>query len=129
MNRILDLLTETLPRDTRELVTRRFHALEKQLIYYTEKGDKRALFAQKAGWGVERLKIVLALNAFYQIVLAPLASSAREIRSPNPMVNIDILYGSSFVCDQDWRQQVNSAETYFLEILRQMGIDQKLLFH
>lgn len=127
MNSVLETLSSTLPRDSRDIVIGRFNALERQLDYLIEKQDRRVRAVMKKGWGVKRLKIVLALNSFYQTILSPLASSARDFNRLSPLSDLDILYGSSFRCDAEWRTKISYADTYFHEVLSQMGINRAMM--
>lgn len=126
METIRDILAERLPRDIRDTFLARCGYLDSQLSYFREKEDQRLLVAGRGGWTMRRLRVVLALNAFYQIVLAPLASSARP--TENSFVSrIDVVYGASFVSDAQWRADINRAYDAFTTLVAQFGIRDRFL--
>ncbi len=126
MNQVLSILAEGMPADTRENFTKRAQILVKQLHYFTGQSDPRILRAKKAGWSVPRLEVVMALNAFYQTVLAPLASSARP-DGQTFLRDIDLVYGDSLVVDRAWRTKVREADSAFLQLVFDLEIQKTLL--
>jgi len=50
----------------------------RELRFLKARQDRFLAVIQSAGWTDERLEVLCGLNFFYQLVLGPLASSARE---------------------------------------------------
>lgn len=126
MQQVISMLGEKLPRDTRDIFTRRCDVLIRQLHYFAEKADKRVRRAGRAGWSVRKLEVLLALNAFYQTVLAPLASSARPTRG-SFLSEVDVVYGDSLVVDRQWRREIGQADSAFLMITATLEIPKAFL--
>jgi hypothetical protein len=126
MNQVLSILTEGMPADTRENFTKRAQILVKQLHYFSGKSDPKILRAKKAGWSVARLEVVMVLNAFYQTVLAPLASSARP-DGHTFFRDIDLVYGDSLLVDRAWRANVREADGAFLQLVFELEIQKSFL--
>jgi hypothetical protein len=126
METVSKILADSLPADIREKFLIRCQHLVSQLDYFDEKGDERLRRVRRAGWTTKKLRVVLVLNAFYQIVLAPLASSARPT-DDSFVARIDVVYGSSFVCDAEWRTAINRTYNVFTEMVFRLGITERFL--
>ncbi|HWA09166.1 MAG TPA: hypothetical protein VG838_06935 [Opitutaceae bacterium] len=120
------ILADSLPADIREKFLIRCEHLVSQLNYFDEKGDERLRRVRRASWTTKKLRVLLVLNAFYQIVLAPLASSARPT-DDSFVSRVDVVYGSSFVFDAQWRTAINRAYNVFTEMVFRLGITERFL--
>jgi|JI10StandDraft_1071094.scaffolds.fasta_scaffold26820_3 hypothetical protein len=126
METVRKILADSLPADIREKFFIRCEHLVSQLNYFDEKGDERLRHVRRAGWTIKKLRVVLVLNAFYQIVLAPLASSARPT-DDSFVSRVDVVYGSSFVFDAEWRTAINRTYNVFTEMVGRLGITERFL--
>lgn len=126
METVRKILADSLPADIREKFIIRCDALTSQLNYFDEKGDSRLRRVRHAGWTTKKLRVVLVLNAFYQTVLAPLASSARPTDG-SFVSRVDVVYGSSFVFDAEWRTAINRTYSVFTEMVFRLGITERFL--
>jgi len=113
---ILKLLTSELDRDLRNQIKRRVDALERGIKYMQETNNERLAALQRQGWSIDRIEVICALNAFYQSVLGPLASSARE-RVGVLGEEIPILYGDLIRFDADRNSKIRSAHKAFADII------------
>lgn len=80
-NSLKKLLEEIVHSDARVSMSRRLEAMVRELEYLRTKKDLKILVASRAGWTQERIKIILQLNCFYQVVVGPLAGSVRVSKS------------------------------------------------
>ncbi|HVZ64199.1 MAG TPA: hypothetical protein VG936_06485 [Lacunisphaera sp.] len=126
METVRKILADSLPADIREKFLIRCEHLVSQLNYFDEKGDERLRRVRRASWTTKKLRVLLVLNAFYQIVLAPLASSARPT-DDSFVSRVDVVYGSSFVFDAQWRTAINRAYNVFTEMVFRLGITERFL--
>jgi hypothetical protein len=126
METVRKILADSLPADIRVRFLQRCEALTSQLNYFDEKADSRLRRVRNAGWTIKKLRVVLVFNAFYQTVLAPLASSARPTDA-SFVSRVDVVYGSSFVFDAEWRTAINQAYSVFTEMVGRLGITERFL--
>lgn len=94
----------------------RVEALMRGLKYLQENDDKRLSEIKQFGWSLERLEIICILNAFYQIVLGPLASSARE-RKGVLGEETPIIYGELIRFDAERNRGIRAVHKAFSEII------------
>lgn len=116
MSEALKSLTAELDRDLKNQIQMRVEALMRGIKYLQETDDKRLLEIKQFGWSLERLEIICILNAFYQIVLGPLASSARE-RTGALGEEIPILYGELIRFDADRNRGIRAVHKAFSDII------------
>lgn len=127
MNEVLTTLVEPLDREVRLIVRRRFDDMRRHLSHLREKRDPALKMTQQHGWTIDRLEVVLALNSFYQIVLAPLASSGRNYGNRELGSSIPVVYGESMRFDRAWGERIMSAYQAFKEITFQFDIRESYL--
>ncbi|HEY4246161.1 MAG TPA: hypothetical protein VGM64_04845 [Lacunisphaera sp.] len=125
MERTQQILGERLPSDTREIFFRRCDLLIGDLAYIAENRREQLAKPSEAGWSVQRLKVLLVLNAFYQTILAPLQSSARP-DNQSPISRIDVIYGQTSF-GEAWRMEINSAHSAFQSLMIKLQISERLL--
>jgi hypothetical protein len=127
VNEVLTTLVEPLDGEVRVLVRRRFDDMRRQLGYLREKDHPALRMVRKRGWAVDRLEVVLALNSFYQVVLAPLASSGRNYRDRELGSSIPVVYGDSMRFDRSWGERITSVYDAFKEVTFQFDIRESYL--
>ena len=116
MSDALKTLTTGLDSDLRKKIQVRVDALMREIKYLKENDDTRLSELEIKGWNSERLEIICVLNAFYQLILGPLASSARE-KTGVLGEEIPILYGELLRFDTDRNRKIRSAHQAFTEII------------
>ena len=87
-------LVKNLDRELRTQIVRRGESMLREKRFLQEREDRSLSFVKNLGWTDERLEALCGLNSFYQLVLGPLASSARE-RFGILGREIPILYGET----------------------------------
>lgn len=127
MNEVLTTLMEPLDVGVRLLVRRRFDDMRRHLSHLREKEDPVLKMIRKSGWTTGRLEVVLALNSFYQVVLAPLASSGRNYRDRELGSSIPVVYGDSMRFDRSWGERITSVYDAFKEVTFQFDIRESYL--
>ncbi len=127
MNEVLPLLVESLPSDVRPLVRRRFNDMARQLLYLKDKQHPQLRVVRKHGWTMDMLEVVLALNSFYQVVLAPLASSGRNFQDRELGSSIPVAYGESMRFDRAWGERITAAYDAFKGLIAELEIRETYL--
>lgn len=87
-------LVETMHASLLTVLTRRVDVMVRHLQYLRNEEIDRYVLARDAGWSPDRLDAVVGLNSFYQLVLAPLASAARDHFPSGLVQDVPIAYGS-----------------------------------
>lgn len=116
MSETLKILTSGLDRDLRGKILARVDALMRGVKYMQETNNELISKLERQGWNLNRLETICALNAFYQIVLGPLSSSARE-RTGALGEDIPILYGELIRFDTARSRKIRAAHMAFTEII------------
>lgn len=80
-DRILESLLDGLDYAVRRLVTQRFDAMHRELVFRWDLSDGDAAFLRSLGYTAEHLRTLCALNCFYQIVIGPLSAASRKWRT------------------------------------------------
>ncbi|HEX6096231.1 MAG TPA: hypothetical protein VF432_07910 [Thermoanaerobaculia bacterium] len=80
-DRILDALLAGVHYAVRRLVMQRFAAMERELGFRWEQTDGDAVFLRRLGYSYEHLRVLCALNSFYQVVIGPLSAASRKWRT------------------------------------------------
>src|ERR1043166_3341479 len=78
---ILDTLLTNVHYAVRRLVMQRFEAMERELGFRWQQSDGDAVFLRGIGYAAEHLRVLCALNSFYQIVIGPLSAASRKWRA------------------------------------------------
>lgn len=81
--------------DLRQLINTRVQVMVRHLRYLSEREDPLWVAALGQGWTPAKLYVVCALNSFYQIILAPLSSPARDAFPNGLGSEIQIRHGSN----------------------------------
>lgn len=80
-DRILEALLVGVHYAVRRLVMQRFEAMARELGFRWEQSDGDAVFLRRLGYSSEHLRVLCALNSFYQIVIGPLSAASRRWRT------------------------------------------------
>lgn len=113
---VTTVLVSKLDRDLRFQVLSRRENMLRELRFLEERRDPRLLTAHQHQWTNERLEVLCGLNAFYQLVLGPLASSARD-RFGFLGRDIPILYGETVRFDSKRSSTIQAAHSAFMSAL------------
>lgn len=109
-------LVKNLDRELRTQIVRRSESMLREKRFLQEREDRSLSFVKNLGWTDERLEVLCGLNSFYQLVLGPLASSARE-RFGILGREIPILYGETLRFDAERGSRLRRAHTAFFETI------------
>src|SRR6185295_13036479 len=113
---VTSVLVQKLDGELRRQVLDRREAMLRELRFLRVRQDRFLEVVQSAGWTDQRLEVLCGLNSFYQLVLGPLASSARE-RFGILGEEVPILYGDSLRFDRQRATQLRSAHRAFFAAL------------
>lgn len=117
-DRILDALLAGVHYAVRRLVMQRFEAMERELGFRWERSDGDAVFLRRLGYTAEHLRVLCALNSFYQIVIGPLSAASRKWRVAD-FETLTIRHGDLAVGPVEavqLREMVSRFERIFAEI-------------
>ena len=126
MSTVLRTLTAGLNSDFISKIQSRVDALMREVKYLNESRNILLSEIQQAGWSNDRLEVICELNAFYQMVIGPLASSARE-RTGALGENIPIIYGDKIRFDSDRSRKMRSLHRAFMEAISDLPANGDLM--
>ena len=110
-------LTKGLEPPIRIAINRRIEAMTRQIAYLDETKNRRLARLHRRGWTNDRLYILCALNSFYQIVIGPLASSARHEGKIGLGERIPIDYGDQITFDAERARLMRGLHAAFLGLV------------
>lgn len=113
---VTTILVNDLDRDLRTQIVARREAMLREKRFLEEREDPSLSSVKAIGWTDERFEALCGLNSFYQLVLGPLASSARE-RMGLLGRDIPILYGETLRFDAERAARLRSAHADFFETI------------
>lgn len=113
MDRVTSILVDQLDRELRIQILRRREAMLRELRFLEEREDPSLLSIRRSDWTNERLEVLCGLNAFYQLVLGPLASSSRD-RFGELGREIPIQYGELLRFDAERSRRLRRAHMAFM---------------
>ena len=113
---VTTVLVASLDYELRQVILSRRESMLRQLRFLDERGDTRLKFVRSHGWNRKDLEVLCGLNAFYQLVLGPLASSARD-RHGVLGADTPILYGKTLRFDWQRSTEIRSAHAAFMSAL------------
>ena len=116
MDPVTSILVRNLDRDLRTHVLARREAMLREMRFMAEREDTSLVLLRSAGWSDERFEVLCGLNSFYQLVLGPLASSARE-RFGILGRETTILYGETLRFDAERSLRLRGAHRAFMDAL------------
>lgn len=121
MHKVMTLLSERLDQETKARLERRVDSLIRGIKYEIEKNNllKKDI---TNGWSIEQLEIICCLNAFYQIVLGPLAASTRNNLHVGLVRDIPLQYGKVRITSEEVNR-IAECHTMFKTITNNLGID------
>lgn len=126
MSTVLKTLTTGLDSDFISKIQSRVDALMREVKYLNESRNDLLSEIQQAGWSNDRLEVICELNAFYQMVIGPLASSARE-RTGSLGEDIPILYGDKIRFDTVRNRKMRALHRAFMEAISDLPAPSDLL--
>lgn len=127
MHELLKILTQRMEHDLKKAIQRRYDILMSGIKFESERIGSFYNLAVEKGWNQKRIEILCCLNAFYQIVLGPLASAARPNVSSGLISKHPIAYGSKIVFNNDESAIISECHTRFSNIMKYHGIDFRLV--
>jgi hypothetical protein len=114
---VYETLTKGLDRPIRLTIERRVEAMMRQIGYLAEVSDERLGFLQQRGWTHDRLAALCTLNSFYQIVVGPLASSARGETRIGLGDRLPIEYGDEIRFDSKRSAEMRALHIGFMDLV------------
>ena len=127
MSAVLDQLLGGLDRDVQRQIRSRIEAMQRHLAFMAASDNRDYYQLIQAGWSSTRLEILCELNSFYQIILGPLASSARGTFEDDLGNEVPIAYGDALVFDRLRARSIRRAMADFMRRTRKLGIPQRVL--
>jgi hypothetical protein len=124
---VLAGLTTGLDGELRRQILWRVQWLERQLHFLNRREHEVLLYVRSFGWSHERLVILCECNAFYQIVLAPLASTTRSRSEIGLGREIPIKYGTLLTIDRDYSRTIERMMRSFMFRMTRLGIREGVL--
>lgn len=104
-------ILEKLDSKVRQGVNQRVDAMVRELDFLGQRGDRDLALLRSVGWEDDHLHVIFLLNSFYQRVLGPEKSAARE--GPKGLGAAIPVHHGSTVFDRRSAQQVRAAELNF----------------
>jgi len=123
MNEILKLLTQKMEHPLKQAIQRRVDILMSSVKFEKERQGEMFVKAFELGWNLERIEIICCLNAFYQVVLGPLASSSRPEVGAGLLTEHPISYGTKMKFTLDESNEISECHDSFSYIMQHHGID------
>jgi len=123
MNEILKVLTQQMENSLKQAIQRRVDILMSSMKYEAERQGTFFIKALEHGWNLKRIEIICCLNAFYQIVLGPLASSSRPEVGAGLLTDHPISYGPKIKFTLDDSIEISDCHNSFSYIMKYHGID------
>jgi hypothetical protein len=123
MHEALKYLTASLDRDTRQSITARSESLMRGIRYEAEKQSRNYRAAADAGWSVDRVGVLCDLNAFYQVVLGPIAAASRSDLRVGLVRDTPIAYGKQVRVTGADADLLRECHNQFSAVIQRLGID------
>jgi len=123
---VFEILRSGLSPDLRQKFEDRVGAMGRELRYMDETDNAQLKAAIDLGWSFERLGILCALNSFFQLVIAPLASSAGT-QGRTLGDTVPIIHGEKLRFDRARATSVRAMVAYFMLSINAAGIGERLL--
>jgi hypothetical protein len=127
MSAVLDELISDLDPDLQLQMRGRVAAMLRHLQYLRETNSPALANFGMQSWPMERLEIFCELNSFYQIIMAPLASSSRTSLDTFLGAEVPIRYGDSIIFDQSRAERVRRTMRDFMRRMHKIGVPQAVL--
>lgn len=123
MHRILRALTSKLDYDTRATILTRVDSLMRGVRYEAERNTQLYRDAKHARWTDDKVEIICCLNAFYQVVLGPLAAATRSNLQVGLVRDIPIRYGDKIRVTNMDAALIRECHARFTAMTEQLRID------
>jgi hypothetical protein len=123
MHPVLGILSERLEPTTRLALQKRVDVLMRGIRFEAEKGSKFFRIATGKGWDIHKIEVLCCLNAFYQIVLGPLASASRSSIRSGLLLAHPISYGTKIKFNKEYINLIRECHLSFLNLIERLNID------
>jgi hypothetical protein len=123
MHPVLSILSQGLEASTRLALQNRIDILMRGIRFEAEKHSRFFKLARSKGWDLHKIEIICCLNAFYQIVLGPLASASRTSIYSGLLVEHPISYGTKIIFDKEHIDRIKDCHHSFLRLLQDFDIN------
>ena len=120
--RVIDTLYERPRSDVRAVLDRRVAAMIRHLDYLEAAEVDTYELVRETGWTPAMLASVVGLNSFYQVVLSPLSSWARDDSPAGLVDDFPVSYGTRLRFDRGSRVRVRIMMSEFWSLVGESGI-------
>ena len=127
MNIVLRNLTKGLDRAITNQIGRRVEAMTREITYLRDTDSSKWKDAFDKGWDERALEVACSLNAFYQIVVGPLASSIRHSNATGLGAQVPIAYGETIIFNRQRAQGIRNMHLGFQSLVTKARIPEKAL--
>lgn len=121
-----DMLRGILSRDLDFNVKQHFErtsdAMTRELHYLHQRNNRYLQSALKAGWTLERVKVLIVLNSFHRVVLGPLEAAYMTPTKSGLGGRVSITYGTSLTVGDRDGVDVRDALSSFDAIMKGLRI-------
>jgi hypothetical protein len=123
MHKIFKVLTSKLDHDTRTTIVTRAESLMRGAKYEAEQNTQLYRDAKHMRWTLDKIEIICYLNAFYQVVLGPLAAATRSDLRVGLVRDIPIQYGDKVRVTSTSAASIRDCHNQFVMTTQQLRID------
>ncbi len=122
MHKLLAVLSSGLDGDTKNSLQYRVDNMMSGIRFEAEKRSKLFSKVEKKGWTLNSLEVLCCLNAFYQIVLGPIASATRGSTEISLGSSVPIQYGEKVQISERNSSKICECHREFLAVTNKLGI-------
>ena len=123
MNNIVKILTNGMDTKVIQAIQRRIDALMRGIRFEKQRDSSHYDRVRKLGWNLKKLEVICSLNAFYQIVIGPLASTTKKDVGSGLLTDHFIKYGNQLKLSSKEIERIGECHEEFKEIAYYHGVD------
>jgi len=122
IDRLMRVLEAGLDYPTRRVFEGRTRKMLNDVGFLVQCEHEKTLIVIREGWTPDAIGAVCVLSVFYQVVLGPIASSARSCTGCGVGVAIPIRYGGLELFDSGRAARVNEMHDTFMRMVGKLNI-------
>ena len=120
---LFKILAKGLDAETRTAIAQRAEKFMRDIRYEMSIQSPVFRSASEAGWLLGQLDMISVLNAFYQIVLGPLAAASRSNLQVGLVREIPVAYGAKVRVTEASAAQIRECHAIFMAIVQGLDLD------
>lgn len=120
---LFKILSKGLDAETRTAIAQRAEKFMRDIRYEMSIQSPVFRSASEAGWSLSQLDAISVLNAFYQIVLGPLAAASRPNLQVGLVREIPVAYGAKVRVTEASAAQIRACHDVFMAIVEGLELD------